>query len=511
MKFLHGVEVIEVDSGPRPIRTANTSVIGVVGTAPDAASDTKATAALGSTALDTALVATAVKAGVLGNAATIELVDPASNSATLSVATNGDAVTVNLATDESGIITSTAAEVLTAIDGDVDASAVLSVAHAAGSDGSGVVTASRGVQALSGGADEPFPLNTPVLVAGSRAEAAKLDAVGLGKGTLPAALEGVLDQIGAVVVVVRIEDGETETATLANVVGGVNATSGNLEGVHALLGAEVALGFAPRILCAPGWTHQKEEGASNPVVAELEGIAERLRGIIVADGPNSTDTDAITYASDWGASGRVYVVDPWVKVLNLATGETVAEPASARVAGVIARTDNDRGFWHSPSNKGIFGIVGTARPVDFKLGDAASRANLLNENDVATIIRQDGYRLWGNRVPTGDQKWQFISVRRIADAIHESLQRQHLWAVDRNITKTYLEDVADGVNGYIGQLVELGALLGGRCYPDPDLNTPTAIQEGKVYFNFEFTPPYPAEHVTFRSHLVTTYITEALS
>lgn len=395
MAFLHGVEVIEVDTGARPIRTVRSGVIGIVGTAPDA-----------------------------------------------------------------------------------DAAA--------------------------------FPLNTPVLIAGSRLEAAKLDTVGDGNGTLPGALDGIFDQIGAVVIVVRVDEGADEDATLANVVGGVNAGTDQYEGVHALAGAESVVGYTPRILCAPGWTHQRPTSAANPVVAELEGIAARLRAMIVADGPNTTDADAQAYADDWGTSGRVYVVDPWVKVLD-GDGAVVVEPASARVAGIIARTDNDAGFWHSPSNKGITGIVGTARPVDFKLGDASSRANLLNENDVATIIRQDGFRLWGNRVPTEDAKWQFISVRRTADILHESLQSAHLWAVDRNITKTYLEDVADGVNGYIAQLVELGALLGGRCFPDPDLNTPAAIAEGKVYFNLEFTPPYPAEHITFRSHLVDTYITEALS
>ncbi|MFG6501249.1 phage tail sheath subtilisin-like domain-containing protein [Sulfitobacter sp. 1A15106] len=400
MAFLHGVEVIEVDTGARPIRTVRSGVIGIVGTAPDA-----------------------------------------------------------------------------------DAAA--------------------------------FPLNTPVLIAGNRTEAAKLDAVGDGNGTLPGALDGIFDQIGAVVIVVRVDESLDEDETLANIVGGVNAGTGQYEGVHALAGAESVVGHTPRILCAPGWTHQRiDDGVNpptaNPVVAELEGIAARLRAVIVADGPNTNDTDAQAYAGDWGTSGRVYVIDPWVKVMN-GDGDIVVEPASARVAGVLARTDNDAGFWHSPSNKGIFGIVGTARPVDFKLGDAASRANLLNENNVTTIIRQDGFRLWGNRVPTGDPKWQFISVRRTADILHESLQRAHMWAVDRNITKTYLEDVADGVNGYIAQLVELGALLGGRCFPDPDLNTPAAITEGKVYFNLEFTPPYPAEHITFRSHLVDTYITEALS
>ncbi|MCG7627296.1 phage tail sheath subtilisin-like domain-containing protein [Epibacterium sp. MM17-32] len=402
--FLHGVEVLEIDSGPRPIRTISTGVIGIVGTAPDA---------------------------------------------------------------------------------DADA----------------------------------FPFDTPVLIAGSRREAARLDTTGdgTGGGTLPGALDGIMDQAGAVVICVRVEEGADEGETLANIIGGVNANTGQLEGVHALVGAESVVGHAPRILCAPGWTHQRPEDEgnpgtyfANPVVAELEGLADRMAAVVIADGPNTTDAAAQLYAGDWGTSSRIYVVDPWVKVLN-AAGDIVDQPASARVAGVIARTDNDEGFWVSPSNKGIFGIIGTSRPVDFKLGDISSRANLLNENDVATIIRQDGYRLWGNRVPTSDPKWQFLCVRRTADVLNESIQRAHLWAVDRGITKTYLEDVVEGVNGFIANLVAQGALLGGECWADPDLNNAASIQNGQVWFNFDFTPVYPAERVTFRSHLVNDYISEALA
>lgn len=390
VSFLHGVEVIEIESGSRPIRTVNSAVIGIVGTAPDA-----------------------------------------------------------------------------------DATA--------------------------------FPLNTPVLVT-TRGEAALLDTVGDGEGTLPAALDGIYDQIGAVVVVVRVDEGVDEDATTVNVVGGVDGVTGNYEGVHAFLGAESVLGFSPRILCAPGWTHQRPSELANPVVAELVGIAERLRAVIIADGPNTTDADAITYAGDSG-SARVYVVDPWVKVLD-SSAAIVDEPASARVAGLIAKSDNDRGFWWSPSNQQINGIVGTSRPVDFKLGDASARANLLNENNVATIIRQDGYRLWGNRTLSSDPKWAFLSVRRTADMINDSIQRAHLWAVDRNITKTYVEDVTEGVNAFLSSLTARGAILGGTCWPDPDLNTPANIAQGIVYFNFDFGPTYPAEHIVFQSILNNGYIEE---
>ncbi len=398
--FLHGVEVVQIDDGPRPIQTVRSSVIGLIGTAPDA-----------------------------------------------------------------------------------DASA--------------------------------FPLNTPVLIAGNRVEAAGLDTVGDGNGTLPDAIDAIFDQTGAVVVVVRVDEGADLDATRANVVGGIDSGTGAYQGVHAFLAAESVLGFAPRILCAPGFTGVRPEDPgspgtylANPVVSELLGIADRLRAVIIADGPDTVDADAIAYAGDFG-SKRVYVVDPGVKVLD-DTGAIVVEPASARVAGMIAKSDAERGFWWSPSNREVYGIVGTTRSVDFALGDANARANLLNEQNVATVIRQNGYRLWGNRTLSPDPKWAFLSVVRTADMINESLLRAHLWAVDRNISKTYLEDVTEAVNAYLRHLTAQGAILGGRCWADPDLNTPAALAAGKVYFDFDFTPPTPAEHVTFRSRLVNDYFEEVI-
>lgn len=393
-QFLHGVEVVEIDAGPRPIQTVRSAVIGIIGTAPRA---------------------------------------------------------------------------------DADA----------------------------------FPLNTPVLIAGSRRDAAKLLAnAGEDDGTLPSAIDSIFDQAGAVIVVIRVAKESSETATIANVIGGVNSETGDYEGVQALLGSESRLGLTPRILLAPGFTHQRPEGNANPVVAELIGVAEKLRAVIIADGPNTTDEAATAWSGDFGSS-RVYLVDPWVKKTD-ASGNIVSAPPSPCVAGLIAKSDNERGFWWSPSNQNINGIVGTSRPIDFALGDVTSRANLLNEQGIATVIRQDGYRLWGNRTLTDDTKWIFLSVRRTADIINDSLLRAHLWAVDRNITKTYIQDVTESVNAYLRYLTSIGAILGGQCWADPDLNTPDQIALGKVYFDFDFTPPYPAEHITFRSHLVNDYISEIL-
>ncbi len=485
-QFLHGVEVIEVSSGPRPIRTVKSSVIGIIGTAPDAAPEVKASFQTTSSAANSALTITSKLTGVLGNRTSIAFIAPNTASATLSVTVSGQAITVNLATSSEKAVTSTAANVIAAIAAKSEAAALVVATNTGSSTGAGVVSAFARAT-LSGGADEPFPLNTPALIAGSRFEAAKLGAT----GTLPNAIDGIFDQVGAAIVVVRVEPGEE------NVIGGVDGA--NFEGVHAFLGAESVLGVVPRILIAPGFSSEQA------VLAEMVGIAQRLRAIVVADGPDTTDAEAISYGGDFG-SDRVYLVDPGLKVSR--DGFVVIEPSSPRVAGLIAKSDNERGFWWSPSNQEINGIVGTTRPIDYTLGDPNCRANLLNEANITTVIRQNGYRLWGNRTLSADPRFAFLSVRRTADMINDSILRGHLWAVDRNITKTYLKDVSESVNAYLSTLKNEGAILGGRCYPDPDLNSPANISQGKVYFNFEFTPPYPAEHITFKSIIVNDYLEE---
>lgn len=345
------------------------------------------------------------------------------------------------------------------------------------------------------------PMNEPTLIIGSRKEAVEIFGAKDGVHTIPDALDAIFDQAGAMVVVIRVEravdaNGDYDEAqTKSNVIGDGDAFSG----VHGFSSAQNTVHVTPRILVAPGFSHN--------VVSELEGIANKIKAVILADGPNTTDAEAITYRGNFG-SDRIFIVDPAVKVFDTVTSSYVAQPASPRVAGLISKMDNEKGFWWSPSNQIITGIAGTWRPVDYAHGDPNSKANLLNENEVTTIIHQDGYRLWGNRTTSSDPKFAFLSVRRTADMIQESLLRAHLWAVDRNITRFYAEDVKEGVNAYLRNLKAKGAILGGECYLDPELNTPENIASGKIYFDFDFTPPYPAEHVTFRSHLVNDYIEE---
>ncbi|MEM6602497.1 MAG: phage tail sheath C-terminal domain-containing protein [Pseudomonadota bacterium] len=341
-----------------------------------------------------------------------------------------------------------------------------------------------------------FPSNTPVLVF-SRTEAAGLGA----DGTLLDTIERKFDEYDTAVIIVRVDEGADDAETLTNVIGGVES-DGSRTGLQAFLDAKSVLGYQPRILVAPEFSHQAA------CMTELAALATRLRAVAIIDGPNTTDADAIAQAGTSG-SQRLFMVDPWVKVFKN-SAETI-EPASARVAGMLAWSDHNRGFWWSPSNLEMFGIIGTARPVDFSLGDVNARANLLNEKNITTIIQESGYRLWGNRTLSSDPKWSFINVMRTADMINDSILRSHLWAVDRNITKTYLQDLKESVNNYLRQLTSIGAILGGSCWLDPELNTPDQIAAGRVYVNFDFTPPAPAERITFRSEVVNDYIQEIIA
>ncbi|ODN41548.1 phage tail sheath subtilisin-like domain-containing protein [Piscirickettsia litoralis] len=346
---------------------------------------------------------------------------------------------------------------------------------------------------------EDFPVDTPVLISGSRIKAAKLGT----QGTLPLALQVIFDQVGASVVVVRVDEGADDAATLVNVIGGTDA-EGNRSGIQTLLNCDAVCHVKPRIVLAPGFTHEKT------VAKALEPISKQLKAVALVDCSEGAPGDAITYRKEF-ADKRTMVLYPGVRVYNRNISAEEVSPLSSVTAGLIAKIDYEKGFWWSPSNQQILNILGTSLPIDHELGDLNSTSNLLNENHITTVIHDEGYRLWGNRTTTNDTKWVFINVVRTADLINDSLKRAHLWAVDRNLTATYFEDVIEGVNNYLRHLTTIGAILGGNCWADPDLNTADKLKEGIAYFNFDFTPPTPAEHIVFQSKLSDAYFKNVLS
>ncbi len=341
--------------------------------------------------------------------------------------------------------------------------------------------------------------NTPVKITSLREAAAAFGVT----SNIYKSLRAVYARTSAVVAAVGVAQVADAAAQTSAIIGGVSA-QGARTGLQALLDAKSVLGLQPRLLAAPG------ASATQAVATAIDGIAGKLRAIGIIDGPNTTDDAALAYALNFG-SKRLYMVDPGIKVWDTVANAAVDAPASAAAAGLFAWTDNEYGFWVSPSNKEFVGLVGTKRPVEFLDGDATCRANLLNVANIATIIRDGGFRLWGNRTLSADPKWAFVTRVRTTDMVMDAILYAHKWAVDRGITKTYVKDVTEGLNAFMRDLRNAGCIINFEVYPDPDLNTGSQLEQGKVYWNIRFTDVPPAENPNFRVEVTNQWVGEVLS
>jgi phage tail sheath protein FI len=316
------------------------------------------------------------------------------------------------------------------------------------------------------------------------------------------ACQAIYQRAKAVIVacgVAKVADAAEQTSAI---IGSVLA-DGKRTGLQALLDGKSRFNAQPRLLVTP------KHSATQAVATALVALADKLRGLAIIDGPATTDEAALAYAENFGAK-RAFLVDPGVQYWDTTTSATVDAAASAWVAGLFAWTDNEYGFWASPSNKEFVGITGTTRPIEVLDGDETCRANLLNNANITTIIRDDGYRLWGNRTLSSDAKWAFVTRVRTMDMVMDAILAGHKWAVDRGITKTYVKDVTEGLQAFMRDLKNQGAVIDFEVYADPELNTASQLAQGKVYWNIRFTDVPPAENPNFRVEVTDQWLTEVL-
>lgn len=154
------------------------------------------TSAVAATGTFAGVTFTAKTEGVAGNAIEIEFVDPSGDDASLGVVVVGNKITVNLATDSGGVITSNVDAIVAAINADGDASALVT-ASGSGTD----PVAAAALANLTGGADAGAG-------AGGNIDTLRVDNVdsvdeaSLGGLTNP----GVLTQTGADAAITNIND-----------------------------------------------------------------------------------------------------------------------------------------------------------------------------------------------------------------------------------------------------------------------------------------------------------------
>lgn len=307
-------------------------------------------------------------------------------------------------------------------------------------------------------------------------------------------------QISAGTITTELPSGAVGAVPTASIAG----NAGDFSGVYGLLRAKNLTGYTPKILIAPSFSH-------DPAVRDaLRIVAGQLRGEAIVEGPpgsNVTEAEVIAFFKDI-ANSRLYGI--WPRADH---GDGVGVlGTSAAVAGLMARTDYDFGYWTSPSNRAFESIKSLEVPVGFSMyGD--SMANNLNAARVATIINEQGFRLWGNRTLFDandplDAQHMFLNVRRTRDEIDGAILAAHFKMVDRNITRTYVIDIIEELNEFFRTMKARDAIVDGAATIKKELNSAADIQNGHVTFDYEFTALSPAERLTFRSLLSNRFIAE---
>jgi Bacteriophage tail sheath protein len=491
--FLHGVEVIEVPSGPVPVSVVKSAVIGLVGAAPVWAVEAPAVApAVNAPTLVSSQI-DAANFGPLIQGYTIPYA-----LAAIHQQGSGQAIVVNVF-DPTKHFTAVTGQTLSF---PASGTQVLNLGHMGVS--SVVVKNQAGTTTYAAGTDYT------------------LDAV---NGVITAMQGGALTA------------GETVSASFnyadptqvqdSDIIGAV--TGGAFTGIQALQLTYGTMGFFPKILIAPGYSQSAD------VASALTTMAGTVRAMALIDSAPSTPVaTAIANRGVAGAafdtsSNRAILCYPEQKFYDtgiVATGVTLTAagapaaaafngnsvgPYSQWVAGAIAAKDLAQGYWWSPSNTQLQGVLGPDVSIYASILDPDSDVNDLNAQGIVTVFNAfgTGMRVWGNRsaaFPSSTAPDNFISVRRTMDVIEESVELAMLQFIDQPISNALITAILASVNAFIRTLIQRGALVAGSASFNPAENPPTQIAAGQLVFDIDVMPPPPAERITFQSFIDVTLL-----
>ncbi|MGK5110803.1 phage tail sheath subtilisin-like domain-containing protein [Geodermatophilus sp. CPCC 205506] len=232
---------------------------------------------------------------------------------------------------------------------------------------------------------------------------------------------------------------------------------------------------------------------------------EQYRRFAIIDAPDySTDDDLLDWRNTTLSSTYAALYAPYLMVVNLdpdSSDRFRTVPPSGFVAGVLARTDRERGVHKAPGNERVAGIVGLSQTYTQR------RQDLLNPGSV-NLIRAfpgRGTRIWGARNATDDTTWRYVNVRRLFNFVENSIETGTQWVVfEPNTSATWMR-IKVSVENFLDQLWRAGALAG--TSPEqayrvrvgyPETMNETDIDLGLVITEVAIAPTKPAEFVIFR-------------
>lgn len=464
--YLHGVETIELEKGPRPVTTVKSAVIGLIGTAPAGEVN------------ETTLCLSEKDAAAFGDPLSGFTIPQALDAIYDHGA--GTVIVINVL-DPSVHKTAVPQEELAFGDNDRAQLAHGAVANL-------VVKAATGSTTYKAGEDYSADLMS---------------------GTITRLADGAI--AAGSTIRATYDYADPAKVTPADIIGAVNA-AGNRTGMKALQDTYNLFGFFAKILIAPSYC------TMTSVSTDMIAMANKLGAIAYIDAPiGTTFAQALAGRGPAGtinfntSSERVRLCYPHVKVYDAQTNTERLEPLSARAAGLRAKVDLDEGFWWSSSNQEILGITGVERQLSAMIDDPQCEVNLLNEKGITTVFSSygSGYRLWGNRTaawPTVTHMKNFENVRRTGDMINESIRYFSQQYIDMPINQALIDALVESVNGYGRKLIGDGALLGFSAWFDPARNEETELQAGHLLINYKYTVPPPLERLTYETEITGEYL-----
>jgi phage tail sheath protein FI len=341
---------------------------------------------------------------------------------------------------------------------------------------------------------EVFPTDTPIqLVGASR----YLDKAGE-QGTLARALDAIKDQCEPIIHLMIVPEGATLAETKSNILGGM--VNGRRTGLQGLLTTKANFGDKARILGVPFYD------TDQAIAAELDIISSKLRAFnYCAVNAQSMET-AVTYRANFGNRRKMLI---WPEFTGWDTASNAEQHlyASARALGLRAKIDNEIGWHKTISNIEVQGVTGithslfhdptTSEPTDTRY---------LNSHEVTTLIRDNGFKFWGNRTCSADPLFAFENYVRTADVLADTMALGQLWATDKPMNIGLLKDIIYTARSKLSQLTQQGYLLGGTAWFNGDMNPKELIKEGKATIDYDYTPVPPMEDLILQQRITDSYI-----
>jgi len=229
-------------------------------------------------------------------------------------------------------------------------------------------------------------------------------------------------------------------------------------------------------------------GGDDPAVRSAAGRAPLIAAFRDAVEP-------LGESRSWGAAYYPWLID--------AAGNAV--PPSPAVAGIFARTDSNRGVWKAPA-----GIEASLRAADVAVRYTDKQQLDLSSSasgpaiDLIRRFPNIGTCVWGARTLAAEGgEWRYVTVRRTAIFIEQSLRRGLQWVVFEPNDSATWQQVLRQVSGFMNVLFRQGAFQGAKAkeayYVACALGTTMTqsdIDDGRLIVEIGFAPLKPAEFVT---------------